>query len=98
MTRQEAVALLAQRRSELAAAGIRSLSIFGSVARDEAGPDSDVDVLVEFDENARVGLFRFIEIKQLLESILHCSVDLGTLDTLREPFRERALKEAVRVA
>ena len=75
---------------------MRALSLFGSVARNEARPDSDVDFLVEFDRP--VGLFHFIGVKQFLEGLLHCSVDLGTSDTLREPLRTQMLKEAVRVA
>ena len=78
--------------------GVRSLSVFGSVVRNEAGPGSDVDILVDFEEDAHVGLFHLIGVKQYLEGILHCPVDLGTADTLREPIRERAMREAVRVA
>ena len=43
MTRAEALAILAEHRQELAAFGLRRLALFGSVARDEAGPESDVD-------------------------------------------------------
>jgi uncharacterized protein len=98
MTRQQALSILREHRDQLAAMRVRSLALFGSVARDEARPDSDVDILVEFKDGARVGLFHLIAVKQFLEGILHCSVDLGTLDALREPFREQAMKEAVRVA
>ena len=98
MTSQHVQKILTDHRSELTALHIRSLSVFGSVARNETGPNSDVDILVEFNEDAQVGLFHFIAVKQLLESILHCSVDLGTPDSLREPIREHVLKEAIRVA
>ena len=98
MKRQEVLQTLAEHQGELAGMKVRTLAIFGSVARDEASPASDVDVLVEFDEEAHVGLFHLIGVKQYLEGILHCSVDLGTPDALREPIRARALKEAIRVA
>ena len=57
MRRDEALRLLAAHREEIARFGVKSLAIFGSVARDEAGPDSDVDVLVEF--SVPVGLSHF---------------------------------------
>jgi hypothetical protein len=75
---------------------VQSLSIFGSVARDEAGPDSDIDLLVEFD--GPVGLFVFVRTKQYLEQILGSRVDLVTPDALRREFRETVLREAVRAA
>lgn len=77
---------------------VKSLSIFGSVARDEATDASDVDLLVEFEEGARIGLFAFIGLQLFLQEILGCRVDLGTADTLRERIRDRVLKEAIRVA
>ena len=75
--------------------GIRRLDVFGSVARDEAGQDSDVDLLVEFDRP--VGLFRFLELQSHLEDLLRCTVDLGTPKSLKPRIRDRVLAEAVRV-
>ena len=51
MTRDEMVNMLAERRDTLARLGVRSLALFGSVAREEAGPESDVDLLVDFDDH-----------------------------------------------
>ncbi len=48
LRRSEVVSLLANRRERFGQLGVQSLAIFGSMVRDEAGPDSDVDVLVEF--------------------------------------------------
>lgn len=73
---------------------MKSLDLFGSVARDEARPDSDVDFLVEFSIEA--GLFDLFRVRHYLEDILGCSVDLGTQDALREHLREPVLKEAIR--
>ena len=74
---------------------IAALSVFGSVARDEAREDSDVDILVEF--SRPVGLFQFIELQQTLEALLGSKVDLGTRRSLKPRIKEQVLQEAIRV-
>ena len=70
--------------------------LFGSVARDEAGPDSDVDILVEFDRP--VGLFAYGGLLDQLEKWLGCKVDLVDPRGLKPGIRENALAEAIRAA
>jgi predicted nucleotidyltransferase len=94
MRRDEALRLLAEHREELAAMGADSLSLFGSVARDEAGPDSDVDVLIDL--NRGLDLFDLGGIQVRLEEILGCKVDLVMPDAMRPRLREVVLKDAVR--
>lgn len=94
MKRAEALRLLAEHHDELAQMGVRSLALFGSVARDEAEPDSDVDLLVEF--SRPVGLFEFFGLQQRLEEILGTRVDLGMPGALKPRMRSRVLREAVR--
>ena len=55
---------------------IRELALFGSVLRDDFGPDSDVDVLVTFDEDAGWGLFDHVQMQHELQVLLRRSVDL----------------------
>ena len=74
---------------------VRSLKVFGSVARDEATETSDVDILVEFAPQARVGLFKFLELKTELEALLGTEVDLVTPDAIKRRMRERILGEAI---
>jgi predicted nucleotidyltransferase len=93
MKRDEALAILAAHQEPLQRLGVKSLTLFGSVARDEARPDSDVDLLVEF--NQAVGLFEFIELRLYLEDILGSCVDLGTQDALREHLRVPVLKDVI---
>jgi uncharacterized protein len=76
--------------------GLRSLSIFGSVARDEATAHSDVDLLVEFD--SPTGYFGLVRLQLYLQNLLNCGVDLGTPGGLRPAVRQRIAKEAIRVA
>ena len=75
--------------------GVRSLSLFGSVARNEATSSSDVDFLVEF--NRPVGYFGSFALQDYLEKLLGCSVDLGTPDSLKPYMRERVEGELIRV-
>lgn len=74
--------------------GISRLALFGSVARGEAGPGSDIDLLVEFVPGRRVGL-RFITVQAELEALLGRRVDLNTRGFLSPHFRERIIAEAV---
>jgi predicted nucleotidyltransferase len=72
---------------------IRRLALFGSVLRDDFTPQSDVDVLVEFEANARVGL-RFFALEEELAGILGRKVDLNTPGFLSKYFRDEVLAEA----
>jgi uncharacterized protein len=92
--RDEALRRLAEHRDELTAMGAGSLSLFGSVARDEAGPDSDVDVLIEFDHP--LSLFDLGRIQIRLEEIMGQRVDLVMPEGLRPRLRARILAEAIR--
>jgi len=83
-------------QADLRQRGVKSLAIFGSLARGEATPTSDIDVLVEFDRP--VGLFEFIRLKLYLEDLTGRRVDLVTPDAIRPTMRADILNEAVHVA
>jgi len=96
MKREQVLHILHEHRDELTKRyHVASLSLFGSVARDEARPDSDVDLLVEFSQP--IGLFQFIELQQHLEALLGCKVDLGTSRSLKPRIKDHVLQEAIRV-
>ena len=80
MRRDEALRLLKEHRAELEAMGVTSLALFGSVARDEAGPDSDVDVII--DVRRPFGLFDLARVHLRLEEIMGCKVDVLTEGSL----------------
>ena len=97
MKRSDVLNILHEKRGELSEKyGVKSLALFGSVARDEARPDSDVDLLVEFDRP--VGLFAFIGLQQFLENLLGSKVDLGTLRSLKPRLKDSVLQEAIHVS
>ena len=95
MDRESILKLLRQNEIEIRSFGVESLALFGSVARGEQGPDSDVDLLVEF--NQPTGLFGLIALQQYLENILNCPVDLATADSLKSRMRTKILKDCVYV-
>lgn len=72
---------------------IRRLALFGSALRDDFRPDSDLDILVEFEPDARVGL-RFFAIQRELAELLGRAVDLNTPGFLSPYFREQVMAEA----
>jgi len=97
MRRADVIAAIAARREEIARRfGVRSLSLFGSVARDEARPDSDVDLVVEFEGpttfDAHMGLLVF------LEDLLGRRVDVVTAKGLKPGLRPLIDQDLVRVA
>jgi predicted nucleotidyltransferase len=94
MTKDEIIKLLREHRADLERLDVKSLALFGSVARGEAGKNSDVDFLVEFSKP--VGLFKFLDVKNYLESLLKCKVDLVTPDALKQQLRKNILAEAAR--
>jgi predicted nucleotidyltransferase len=83
--------ILRSHEAELREAGVKSLQLFGSVVRGEAGPESDIDILVEFSKP--IGLLAFVALKQRLTVLLGRPVDLVTPDALKSPLRENILKE-----
>lgn len=86
MKRQSVLQLLSQSKAELQAQfGVTRLALFGSTARDEAGPHSDVDILVSFDGPATS--HRYFGVQFYLEDLLGCAVDLVTEKALRPELR-----------
>lgn len=94
--RVEVTALLQEQRERITSFGVRSLFLFGSVARDEARADSDVDLLVDF---ATSPTFRgYMDLKFFLEDLLGRRVDLVTRTGLRPRALPTVEREAIRVA
>ncbi len=77
---------------------VKDIAIFGSVARGEDTPGSDIDLLVEFEPGRTGGYFKFFNLQQDLAGRLGIKVDLVTPDALRTQLRERILAEAVHAA
>ena len=96
MKRQRALELLAHSKPELQARfGVTRLALFGSTARDTAGNDSDIDILVAFDDPATSK--RYFGVQFFLEDLLGCPVDLVTEKALRSEIRPYVEEERVNV-
>lgn len=96
LTRDEAIRRLHTVESEIRRLGVRRLALFGSVLRNEARPDSDVDVLVEFAPNEKT-FDRFMALVDLLEGTLEHRVEVITTESLSPFIGPHILAEATDV-
>lgn len=92
-----ALSRLRAREGELRAMGVESLSLFGSVARGEAGPGSDVDLAARLDPDRRIGLFRYAALRERIEDWLGTHVDLISEPIERPQLRARVEQDRVHV-
>ena len=89
-TAEQVIATLRAHAPELRRAGIRHVALFGSLARGEASPASDVDLVVELDPDARIGLIRLAGLERRLSELLGRTVDL-----LPEPIEQPRVRANV---
>ena len=93
LTRNIVLNRLAAHRTDLEQLGVKSLRLFGSVARNEATEHSDLDFLIEFTEDPT--LFDLFAVRYFLEDLFHCPIDLGMEQSLREHLRDPVLSDAI---
>jgi predicted nucleotidyltransferase len=96
MRREEVIQRLAETRDALAPFHVEALFLFGSVARGDTTAQSDVDLLVDFDETP--SLCEFARLGRVLADVLGTPVDLVSRSALKAQLRDRILSEAIRVA
>ncbi len=97
MDRDTVIERLRAHEAELKAMGVARLSLFGSVARGEAGEGSDVDLAAEFDRSRPFGLFKFVELQDRLGELLGVKVDLVGEPIAKPRFRARVDQDRVNV-
>jgi uncharacterized protein len=97
MTRTEAIASLRRYAGELQARGATALYVFGSTVREDARPDSDLDLFIDYDRGRKFSLFDLVGIKLFLEEALETTVDVTTRDSLHPMLRADIERSAVRV-
>ena len=96
MDREQVIATLRAHEEELKSSGILGLALFGSLARNEATAESDVDLMAEFDPAARLSLFGLSRLRDRLSEILSAPVDLVQQKTLKPRVKVRAERDSVR--
>ncbi len=95
MNRQHIIATLRTHERELRHRGVLHAALFGSVARDEAKPDSDIDILVEIAPDAPVGVFEYVGITQYLADLFPNRVDVANRKSLKAIVRPSAERDAI---
>ena len=97
MKRDDVLARLKEAEAELRSRGVIHAALFGSIARGENRPDSDIDVMVDIDPGAhrRMYLFEYISICHVIEDLFATRVDVSNRVTLKEHVRPSAERDAV---
>jgi len=95
MSRDFILRTIAEHRDRLRELHVRELSLFGSHARGDANPMSDIDFLVELENKT---FDAYMDVKEYLESLFQTRVDLVLKSALKERLRDQILREAVRAA
>ena len=95
MNRQDILQRLRDNERVLRARGVTHAALFGSHARDEDGPDSDIDIMVEIAPDARMDVFQYVGIVQYIEDLFPVPVDVAIRAALKPLVRPRAEREAV---
>lgn len=83
MNKRDALAILQKNAATLRARGIRHAALFGSLARDEARPDSDIDIMIELAPGASLDIFAYVELKDFVASLFPGPVDVVNKDALK---------------
>ncbi len=97
MNRRTAIRTLERHADDIKSRGVRRLYLFGSTARDEGAPRSDVDVFVDLKAGARFSLFDLMDLRDYLSRMLGARVDVFPRDGLHRVIRADVEREAVRV-
>jgi predicted nucleotidyltransferase len=95
MDREQVIAELRAHEAELRSRGVAHVALFGSLARGEAGPDSDIDIMVDIEPEAPVGVFEYVAIMQFLEDLFPVKVDVANRRTLKPLVRPNVERDAV---
>lgn len=97
MNRDDAIARIKNAEPAIRALGAQAVYLFGSTARDEAAPTSDVDIFIDKDPSKPFGLTQFFDLEETLQAALGTKVDFTTRDALHPVLKADIERSAVRV-
>ena len=95
MNAQEALAILRRYESDLRARGIRHAAVFGSVARGDNRPDSDLDIMIDVEPDAHITVFDYVGLKEYVAGLFDGPVDVVSIDGLKPHVRPAATANAI---
>jgi predicted nucleotidyltransferase len=95
MNTSDALETLRRSESALRSRGVRRAALFGSVARGESRPNSDIDIMVEIDPEAHITVFDYVDIKEYIAGLFDGPVDVVSRDSLKPYVRPTATADAI---
>jgi uncharacterized protein len=95
MDSQEIIARLRKNESALRDRGVRHAALFGSSARGDQRPDSDIDIMIEVDPAARIGIYEYVAIKDYIAGLFDIRVDVVRRDRLKPYVRPVVARDAI---
>ena len=95
MEKQDILARLQENEAALRARGVAHAALFGSLARGEQRPDSDIDIMVEIAPGARVGVFEYVGIVRFIEEMFPTRVEVANREGLKSLVRPSAERDAI---
>jgi predicted nucleotidyltransferase len=95
MDRQDIITRLRANEAALRARGVTHAALFGSRARGDARPDSDTDIMIDIDPEARVGVYEYVGLKEFIASLFDGPVDVVRREGLKPYVRPAATADAI---
>jgi uncharacterized protein len=95
MNRRDAITILRQHADSLRSKGVRHAALFGSIARGDNRPDSDIDILIDIDPAAGVTIFDYVALKDFISSLFEGPVDVIDREALKPHLRQLSAQDTV---